>query len=177
MEHGHVTLTLMCFSTFAARISYGGAFFLLVVFSGLGSAAELDSLSTSQPMTHPSAQESERVAKRFITEKLQFWQGRLSLSDWKISIDLVRREKLEPDTLGNVHWDTDNRQASIGVLSTRDYPMMPFRDMLEDMELTVVHELVHIHLASLPRSEASRGREERAVDQLSRALLKLAKSR
>jgi hypothetical protein len=128
-------------------------------------------------MTPHSAQEGESIAKHFIMERLQVWQERLSLDDWKISIELVRRQKLDPDTLGNVHWDTDNRQGSIGVLSTRDYPAMPFRDMLDDMELTVVHELVHIHLASLPRSEASRGREERAADQLSRALLKLAKSR
>lgn len=167
----------MFLSHFAARISYGSAFFLIVVFSGLGSAAKLNSLSASQAMTPPSAQEGESIAKHFIMERLQVWQERLSLNDWKISIELVRREKLDPDTLGNVHWDTDNRQGSIGVLSTRDYPAMPFRDMLDDMELTVVHELVHIHLASLPRSEASRGREERAVDQLSRALLKLAKSR
>jgi hypothetical protein len=165
----------MFLSHFAARISYGSAFFLLVVFSG--SAAELDSLPAVRTMTPPSAQEGESIAKHLMKERLQSWQERLSLTDWKISIELVPREKLEPDTLGNVHWDTDNRQASIGVLSTRDYPLMPFREMLDDMELTVVHELVHIHLASLPRSEASRGREERAVDQLSRALLKLAKSR
>jgi hypothetical protein len=164
-------------SHFADCNSYGSAFFLLVVFSGLGSAAGLDSLSAPQATTPVSAQERESVAKYLITEKLQTWQELLSLTDWKISIELVRREKLEPDTLGNVHWDTDNRQASIGVLSTRDYPLLPFHDMLDDMELTVVHELVHIHLASLPRREASRGREERAVDQLSRALLKLAKNR
>ena len=29
------------------------------------------------------------------------------------------------------------------------------------MELTTSHELVHLELASLPRSEASRGNEER----------------
>jgi hypothetical protein len=43
------------------------------------------------------------------------------------------------------------------------------------MEVTVVHELVHIQLASLPRSEASRGQEEHAVTELTNALLKLAK--
>jgi hypothetical protein len=166
----------MVSSHFAARISYGSACFLLVLFPVWGSAAALDSRSASQTLTTPSAHEGESIAAHFIKEKLQLWQERLSLNDWKMSVELVRREKLEPDTLGNAHWDTDNRQASIAVLSTRDYPAMPFRDMLDDMELTVVHELVHIHLASLPRSEASRGREERAVDQLSRALLRLAKN-
>jgi hypothetical protein len=47
--------------------------------------------------------------------------------------------------------------------------------MLDDMEFTVVHEMVHLQLASLPRSEASRRVEEHAVNELAAALLKLAK--
>ena len=47
--------------------------------------------------------------------------------------------------------------------------------MLDDIEFTIVHEMVHLHLASLPRSEASRRIEEHAVNELAKALLKLAK--
>jgi hypothetical protein len=47
--------------------------------------------------------------------------------------------------------------------------------MLDDMEFTVVHELVHLQLSSLPRSEASRSAEEHAVNEIAGALLKLAK--
>ena len=42
------------------------------------------------------------------------------------------------------------------------------------MEFTVVHELVHLQLSSLPRSDASRGAEERAVNQITEAFLELA---
>jgi hypothetical protein len=76
--------------------------------------------------------------------------------------------------LGNIHWDTDTKHASISVLSSYDYKL-PYPEMLADMELTVVHELVHLHLASLPRSDASRRVEEHAVNELSKALLKLSK--
>jgi hypothetical protein len=45
--------------------------------------------------------------------------------------------------------------------------------MLDDMELTIVHELVHLELASLPRSQASRDSEEHAVNGIADALLTL----
>ena len=41
------------------------------------------------------------------------------------------------------------------------------------MEFTIVHELVHLELASLPRSEASRSNEEHAVNLSAEALLRL----
>ena len=81
---------------------------------------------------------------------------------------------LEPKTLGNIRWDTDARTATIGVLSTQNY-QLPYQAMLDDMEFTIVHELVHLHLASLPRSDASRRVEEHAVNELAKALLNLAK--
>ena len=81
---------------------------------------------------------------------------------------------LEPKTLGNIRWDLDKKEATIGVLSTKDYTLQG-QEMLDDMEFTVVHELVHLQLSSLPRSEASRSAEEHAVNELTRAFLKLAK--
>lgn len=50
---------------------------------------------------------------------------------------------------------------------------LPMCEMLANMELTIVHELVHLELSSLPRSEASRPIEERAVSRIAQALLKL----
>lgn len=60
----------------------------------------------------------------------------------------------------------------IRVLDAADYQLQ-CPAMLADMEFTVVHELVHLVLSSLPRSEASRRVEEQAVNQLTDALLKL----
>jgi hypothetical protein len=120
-----------------------------------------------------SPREREATAASFVTRKLQIWQDRMNLKDWNIRVRLVRADQLEPQTLGNIHWDTDTRTASIGVLSPADYKL-PEQAMLDDMEFTIVHELVHLELASLPRSEASRRVEEHAVNEIAAALLKLA---
>jgi hypothetical protein len=85
----------------------------------------------------------------------------------------VRSSALEPKTLGNIHWDSTLKQASIRVLSAYDYTLAT-PEMLDDMEFTIVHELLHLHLASLPHSNASVRPEEHAVNELARAFLRLA---
>lgn len=131
-------------------------------------------MSPAKSVIPNTPEECETASKQFVRQRLSLWQERLNLRQWDIRIELVRSEKLEPRTLGNIHWDTDTKQATITVLSSYDYHL-PFGTMLEDMEFTVVHELVHLQLAVLPRSDASRRAEEHAVNELAGALLKLAK--
>jgi hypothetical protein len=128
------------------------------------------------PPADPAAQAREATAKDFVEETLHTWQERMNLTDWNIEVELVRETTLEPKTLGNIHWDTGTKQAVIQVLSSYDYPLS-FPETLDDMEFTVVHELVHLDLASLPRSKASRTTEEHAVNKLADALLNLAKKK
>ncbi len=116
------------------------------------------------------------LAERFIIERLAFWKRHLSLENWQISIVMTRREALKSKTLGGIRWDKGKRSAVISLLDPSDY-QLPFWEMIEDMELTVVHELIHLELASLPRSEASRRDEEHAVNRLAEALLKLDRKR
>ncbi len=124
--------------------------------------------------TVDSARDREAAAEKFVAQKLQIWQDRLNLKDWDIKFQMVRTDQLEPKTLGNINWDSDVKAAKISVLSSYDYKL-PYHEMLNDMEFTVVHELVHLHLASLPRSDASRRVEEHAVNELAAALLRLAR--
>jgi hypothetical protein len=152
----------------AAAIPSRLAAFLFLSFTTLGFASSASGVPTSAP------QQREAVAQKFVVSALQLWQDRLNLNDWDIRIKLVRPSSLEPKTLGNIHWDTNTKLATIGVLSSYDYTL-PTPEMLSDMEFTIVHELVHLQLASLPRSEASRRNEEHAVNELTRALLRLAK--
>jgi hypothetical protein len=148
----------------AAAIHFGLAalLFVSIPLSSQASDAQL------------AARSREIAARKFVTLRLQIWQERLNLKEWNIRVQLVRAGQLEPQTLGNVNWDTDEKSARISVLSSYDYKL-PYREMLDDMEFTVVHELVHIQLASLPRSEASRRVEEHAVNELAAALLRLAR--
>src|ERR1700691_3392112 len=120
----------------------------------------------------PSPAEASQLAQQHVTERLAVWQQRLKLDAWRISVLPARSSELKPKTLGAIRWDKDKKTAVIWVLDPADY-QLPFREMLDDMELTVVHELVHLELASLPRSQASRSTEEHAVNGIADALLAL----
>lgn len=117
----------------------------------------------------------ERVS-RFIDEKLAAWQRRLKLEDWKIAVTMSRRADLKPRTLGGIRWDKRKKTAVMAVLDPSEY-RLTFEAVLADIEFTIVHELVHLELSSLPRSEASRSSEERAVNQITEALLGLAREK
>jgi hypothetical protein len=150
------TLTAARFSGFAVLL------FALLAAPASGSSHEF------------TPQEREATAAKFVAERLQIWQDRMNLKNWNIRVQLARASQLEAKTLGNIHWDTNLKTATIRVLSPEDYKL-PYQAMLDDMEFTIVHELVHLELASLPRSEASRRVEERAVNEIATALLKLAR--
>jgi hypothetical protein len=120
----------------------------------------------------PDARERGLLAERCVKEKLALWQQRLNLQDWTISVVMSHPVDLRHRTLGNIHWNADKKTAVIRVLDASDY-QMPFRATIKDMEFTVIHELIHLELASLPRSEASRSEEEYAINHLASALLQL----
>ena len=145
--------------------------FLLPVFLCVAAGLPIGPAHAAAPA--PSSQ-SERhlTAQSFLAERLWLWQKRLNLTAWNIRFKLTRSSELRPKTVGNIHWDADTHTAEIHVLAPEDYKLST-REMLADMEFTVVHELVHLQLSSLPRSEASRGAEEHAVNQITQALLNL----
>jgi hypothetical protein len=118
----------------------------------------------------PTLTQREVLGDKYVHAKLPLWQHRLKLDDWKISVLSVHPNGLRPHTMGNVHWDADKKTAVIRVLNAADY-QTPFRATLNDMEFTIVHELIHLEMVSLPRSEASRSDEEHAINRLTDALL------
>ena len=131
-------------------------------------------LAEQKAITEDSSAASEKcaTAESFLTQKLFLWQKRLKLEDWNITFKLVRVGELKPKTLGNIHWDSDVKKANISILTPADYKLT-FLEALKDMEFTIVHELVHLQLSSLPRNDASRSAEEKAVNTLTDALLRL----
>ena len=120
-----------------------------------------------------SAAEAEStIDASVLATKLGLWRERLNLHGWNITIVMKRRAELKPRTLGQIHWDKSKKSAVIWVLDASDYDA-PAAGILNDMEFTVVHELVHLKFASSRRSEASRRTEEQAVNHIAEALLKL----
>ena len=138
--------------------------FLLAPFSVGSLAAQTDAAG--------AVQDRGQAIVNYVNERLAVWQLRLNLQDWKITVIMSHPSDLKPRTLGNIHWDSDKKAAVIRVLDASDYKLS-YHEMLDDMEFTVVHELIHLELSSLPRSEASRRDEEHAVNQIADALLKL----
>ncbi len=137
-------------------------------------ATDANRNAVTAPSAAPSAAPagSRESAQQYVAQKLELWQERLKLSDWRIALAMAHRSDLKPNTVGQIHWDKPSRSASILVLDSSDY-RMPFNAMLDDMEMTIIHELVHLKLTSLPHSEASRGSEEQAVNGISEALFAL----
>ncbi len=117
-----------------------------------------------------SGEDREALANRYVHEVLPYWQHRLALDDWNVHILLSRPEDLRPGTLGNIHWDREKKSATIRVMDASGYHT-DVTAMLKDMQVTVVHELVHLELASLPVAEADRSNQEFAIDHLTDALL------
>ena len=149
--------------------------------SGLSQTPEVHTSQTRSsgpngPVGDANARDHDELARRFVDEALATWRRRLNLEQWNISVVMTRRSDLKPGTGGKIRWDKDKRSALICVVAASDY-QLPLQEMLDDMEFTIVHELIHLELASLPRSEASRSSEEHAVNRIAAALLRLARQR
>lgn len=144
----------------------------LMESEGGGSDLSNDAANISSTHSLSRCTDPRQLTIQFADERLAVWRKHLKLEDWQISVVMTRRSDLKPKTRGHIRWDKGKKSAVICVLDASDY-QLPLLEMLDDMEFTIVHELVHLELASLPRSEASRSSEEHAVNRLTEALLML----
>jgi hypothetical protein len=158
------------------------SFFLPVFVCAAGSVIDAQpSAGDVNPDAAVTARERTLLAGSFAEEKLSQWQTRLNLKDWNITVQVSRSTDLKPKTLGNIHWDLAKKTAVIRVLDPADYKL-PYQAMLDDIEFTVVHELIHLEMAPVltdiqQRSDANRREEEFAVNHMAEALLKLDRGR
>lgn len=134
----------------------------------------LASLGAAEP---PASRNRVTSAAPVVTEEqtqdwLKLWQKRLRLEDWKIDVKIVRIWDLEQGTLGHIDWSSTHHTALIKVLNPADYELPPDK-IPADMELSIVHELVHLHLSVLPLNKSSRTVEEQVVSMIADALVNL----
>jgi hypothetical protein len=118
------------------------------------------------------APDSPQAIQEYVQTQLAIWKLRLDLMDWKVSLVFCHPPQLGPKKMGDVEWDQAAKSAVIHVLDPADYRLSP-EDTRKDMEFTVLHGLIHLELASLPRNKRNAEREELAVSQLADALLRL----
>lgn len=96
---------------------------------------------------------------------LDFWQRILRLQDWRITLTICKRGVLPDGVVGGVKPQMDSMTATIRVL----HPIHHIDYQPGDLELTIVHELLHLHFWPLTKSENPA--EERAIEMIADALL------
>ena len=151
------------------RLSFGSLAVLFVCFFASPSIGSRAYAASPLPS---NAAACEAQADHLLPSKLVTWQKRLGLVDWKLSVLVAPPGDLKPETLGNIHWNTDQKTAVIRVLQPAGY-QTSCSAAIDDMQTTLVHELVHLELSSLPRSTDSRKDEEKAVNRITGALLQM----
>lgn len=103
-----------------------------------------------------------------LDKQLKTWQKRLGLDDWNLSLRVVRQGSLDKHTWGNAEWDPENKSGTISILDPRDYNLKG-KDLDQDIECTIVHELVHIQVSPLDaHDDATR---EEVVNKIMTAVL------
>ncbi|NWL89576.1 hypothetical protein DMN77_18675 [Paenibacillus sp. 79R4] len=101
------------------------------------------------------------------------WQKILRLQDWIVIPKIKRgRDMPIPDVCGSCCWDLTQRMAAINILDPIDYP--PDAIVPNDMELTLVHELLHLHFAAVEPEGASIAGEQ-AIESISWGVIALAR--
>jgi hypothetical protein len=100
------------------------------------------------------------------------WAKILRLQDWHITIRYCRRFEFPTEDVkgGDISMLLAKRDASIRILDPIDYAPTYLPPI--DTELTVVHELVHVHIEGFYRDYDSVAMEQ-AVHALSSALVAL----
>lgn len=102
------------------------------------------------------------------------WQEHLRIEYWSVALRIARaRDFSLANSQGECNWTITTAMATIKILDPLDYPESPFK---QDMEKTLVHELLHLHFCAFDGTAAGSMEEkmlERTIDHLARALVKL----
>jgi hypothetical protein len=107
--------------------------------------------------------------------EVQRWQHRLRLQDWHIDIRLCRVNDMPEGAVATIEPYLERKDAVISVLTPIDLPLLERRfppGEAADYTLSIVHELLHLHLLPLSdyENDTKRIAEEQAINTISRAL-------
>jgi hypothetical protein len=113
-----------------------------------------------------------------LREKLKEWQKRLRLQDWIITASIKRARDLKDDSQACVSWVLTKKMATIGIMDSIDYP--PDSMVSQDMEISLVHELLHLHFAPISDMDDEsifQIAEEQAIESISYGLVDALRNR
>lgn len=108
-----------------------------------------------------------------LEEACAYWQNRLRLNSWDISIGICRQSDFNnKDAQGEVDYEIAAGTAIIRILDSLDFPDSPFN---QDMEVTLVHELLHLHFSAFEPEDGTLASTlmERTIERLAKTLVGL----
>ena len=123
---------------------------------------------------------SERLLTQSSAQRaLNYWQRRLRLTEWTITVEIVRGDRLSRGgqrLLGECEVLSTKQIAVIRLLDHNDFIPDNGFVTFHDMELTLIHELLHVRLNGLRDGveAVEELSEERAVHALSQTLSEFA---
>ena len=114
------------------------------------------------------------ISESELKELCADWQERLHLQSWDIKTGIYReRDFYGPGRQGENEYNLATGTSLIRILDPADYPKSQFK---QDMEITLVHELLHLVFAPFEPDEEKKLKYkfmERAICQLAGVLVSL----
>jgi hypothetical protein len=112
-----------------------------------------------------------------LRERCARWQNQLRLNNWRIAVSICRRSSFnDSDAQGEVDFGLSSGKAIIRILDPVDYPDTPFE---QDMEITLVHELLHLCFAPFTPNESTLSHTfmENTIEMLAQTLVEIDRTR
>jgi hypothetical protein len=106
------------------------------------------------------------------TRMLRKWQHIVRLEDWDIAINFGRWHEVHEEAVAHCHYSRARREAHLVIRHPDDWGPETWAGD-NDMELTIVHELLHLKLSGLDNTDATKQVEEALVEQMARSLVRL----
>ncbi|MDD9147361.1 hypothetical protein OYT88_02200 [Sporolactobacillus sp. CQH2019] len=108
------------------------------------------------------------LSEEQLQKKLSYWQNRLRLKDWDITVSIKRMSQFSSDNLqGECEWVLQSKVARIRILDPDDFT---HSILTNDMEECLVHELLHLHFAPFD-NEKNYMVQEQAIEAIAKALV------
>jgi len=110
------------------------------------------------------------LTKEELTVLCWQWQETLRLQEWIIALSVCRARDMGDSRQGECAWIISKKEACISILDAIDFP--PGHIHAQDMEKTLVHELLHLHFAAFASDEDYIDRaHEQAIDLIASGLI------
>lgn len=114
------------------------------------------------------------LTEKQLHDRARYWLTKLNLNHWEVCIGISRKSNMPiKDASGACKWNLHQALAWIVIIDPLDYPCEDFKF---DMEVTLVHELLHLHFAPFDTFSPDTLEDimkERAVEHIARTLVEL----